>query len=67
MDLRDVEQPVMIHRRRGGWLAISHPELELRIGVIGQTEDEARIKFAERVESWAKSKADESANQQASH
>jgi hypothetical protein len=36
----------------GGWFAISGKASLLRIGVIGRSEDEARILFSESLKRW---------------
>jgi hypothetical protein len=36
-----------------GWLATSAPDCQLRIGVFGVDEADARRRFGEEVEAWA--------------
>jgi hypothetical protein len=38
---------------RRGWLAVSRPGSALRIGVVGQDEDDARRRFADELKAWA--------------
>jgi hypothetical protein len=45
-------QPTLLRRLSGGWLAVSVSGSILRIGVAGDTEDEARVKFDRAVEAW---------------
>ena len=49
-----VIRPVLIERTRGGWLAVSQAGSELRIGVVGDTEKQARQRFADALKKWAK-------------
>lgn len=44
--------PDMIHRKRGGWLAISPLGHSLRIGVVAETEERARVKFDRSLSDW---------------
>lgn len=44
--------PRLRPRECGGWLAVSEPNDNLRIGVTASTEAEARERFAESVEAW---------------
>ena len=48
-------QPRMALRRSGGWLAATPPGAAICIGVVGPTESDARERFAEALEIWAKS------------
>jgi hypothetical protein len=45
-------QPRVTARECGGWLAVSTPEDDLRIGVTADTESEARERFDAAVEAW---------------
>lgn len=44
--------PRLLERRCGGWLAASEAGAPLRIGVTAETEDLARIAFAQAVKEW---------------
>lgn len=46
--------PVLVERVCGGWLALTHPEIELRIGVTGRSQDEAKALFSAAIERWAR-------------
>lgn len=46
--------PVLVERDYGGWLAVSESGSRIRIGVIGDSEGEARSKFAATVAEWEK-------------
>jgi hypothetical protein len=48
----DVVTPVLIRRARGGWLAVSPPNSVLKIGVVAESEVEARERFAEALVAW---------------
>jgi hypothetical protein len=45
-------EPRLIPTSYGRWLAISQPGSRLRIGVIGDTEEDARQRFAAEREAW---------------
>jgi hypothetical protein len=45
-------EPDVVARECGGWLAVSKPDDELRIGVTADTEAEARERFDAEVEAW---------------
>ena len=45
-------RPCLVERQCGGWLALSPPDAILRIGVVGDTEQEAREKFIAALMSW---------------
>jgi hypothetical protein len=45
-------EPLLIPTDYGCWLAVSQPGSRLRIGVIGETEDDARQRFAAEREAW---------------
>lgn len=45
-------KPRLRRRDCGGWLAVSEPDDDLRIGVTGPTEVEARKRFGHAVEAW---------------
>ena len=51
-------EPSFIERARGGWLAVSPRRSIVAIGVVGRTEDEARRKFSEALERWARARGD---------
>lgn len=44
--------PDMIHRKKGDWLAISPLGHNLRIGVVAETEERARVKFCLSLSDW---------------
>jgi hypothetical protein len=54
-------QPKICRRKCGGYLAVSEEGSSLRIGVIGQSEEEARRLFKQEILEWVKilGKADE--------
>jgi hypothetical protein len=45
-------EPRLIPTAYGSWLAISQPGSRLRIGVIGETEEDALQRFAVEREAW---------------
>jgi hypothetical protein len=45
-------EPQLIPTAYGRWLAISQPGSRLRIGVLGETEEDARQRFAAEREAW---------------
>lgn len=47
-------RPELIERERGGWLAVSGPGSELRIGTVGETADQAADRFDEALAEWAR-------------
>lgn len=49
-------EPEIIQRVRGGVMAITRRNAGIRIGVICDTEVEARLKFAELVDGWLKAR-----------
>lgn len=49
-------EPGLIERVKGGWLAVSPRHSIVAIGVVGRTEDEARRKFSEARERWARAR-----------
>lgn len=48
----DPNAPRLLRRLNGGWLAVSGPGAEIRIGVEAETADEARKRFAEALQLW---------------
>lgn len=48
----------IILRECGGWLAVSVKSCEIKIGVTGDTEEEAAERFADTLAKWRKSIAD---------
>lgn len=44
----------LIHRKCGGWLAVSNRWADIKIGVAADTESEAREKYEATVEAWRK-------------
>lgn len=51
-ELKATSDPVLIHRPRGDWLALAPQEANLSLGVIGETEAEARVLFARSEQRW---------------
>ncbi len=45
-------QAVLLPRERGGWLAISAPDEQVRLAVQGDTEDDARDAFGRSAGRW---------------
>ncbi len=45
-------EPRLIERRNGGWLAVTDDDSPVRIGVVGDTEAEARERFHEALARW---------------
>jgi len=45
-------EPRLIQTTYGRWLAVSQPGSQLRIGVIGETEEDARQRFVDEREAW---------------
>jgi hypothetical protein len=45
-------EPRLIERRNGGWLAVTDDDSPVRIGVVGDTEAEARERFHEALTRW---------------
>lgn len=48
----DHPEPQLIRRQNGGWLAISGPGARVRVGVEGDTADEARQKYVAELAAW---------------
>jgi hypothetical protein len=57
----DILEPDVIKRVRGGYLAVSKRSLAVRLGAIGETEDQARAAFAELVDTWLRARNAENA------
>lgn len=49
-------EPIVVKRCRGDWFAVTGKEAEIRIGVIGNSEEDARAKFAQIVEGWRRAR-----------
>jgi hypothetical protein len=47
-----VVEPEVIRFRYGGWLAITSRATKLRIGVVGESESDARALFDESLRRW---------------
>jgi len=47
-----VNSPVLLRRLDGGWLAVSRPGVRVRIGVVADTANEARIRFTAEMREW---------------
>jgi hypothetical protein len=45
-------EPQLIERRNGGWLAVTDDDSPVRVGVIGDTEEEATERFREALARW---------------
>lgn len=45
-------EPTVLERGCGGWLAVSEPGAPLKIGVEGDTEQQARERFAVALAAW---------------
>ena len=45
-------EPVIVHARTGV-LAVAEPGSPIRVGVLGDSEEDARRRFAEELEAWA--------------
>ncbi len=45
-------EPHLIERRCGGWLAVTDDDSPVRVGVVGDTEDEARERFRDALARW---------------
>ena len=45
-------EPQLIERRTGGWLAVTDDTSPVQVGVVGDTEDEARERFREALARW---------------
>jgi hypothetical protein len=43
---------VLIERRGGGWLAVSAPGANLRIGVEGESQEQAEQNFVDALARW---------------
>lgn len=52
------EMPNLIHRRCGGWLAVSPRSEPIKIGVTADTRDDAICMFIASLERWRLIKAD---------
>lgn len=50
--MADTVQPKTSNRATGGWLAVSPPDAQFRIGTTGQTEQEAIDRFFEAWRKW---------------
>lgn len=46
------ENPRLIRRACGGWLAVSRPENAIRIGVCAPSEEQARADYAGTMARW---------------
>ena len=46
-----------VHADRGGYLAVSKRSVGIRIGAVGDTEDQARISFNKLVDQWFRAKS----------
>ena len=46
-------EPRLIHRACGGWLALSPERAKLRIGAVGDTEDDAWRNWKASARAWA--------------
>lgn len=47
-----VLEPEVLELHYGGWMALTKPETQVRIGVVGASEAEARTLFAASVARW---------------
>lgn len=45
-------EPQLIERRNGGWLAVTDDDSPVRVGVVGDTEAEARERFRAALARW---------------
>jgi hypothetical protein len=45
-------EPQLIERRTGGWLAVTDDTSPVQVGVVGDTEAEARQRFREALARW---------------
>jgi hypothetical protein len=52
MFYQERESPRIIQRKCGGWLAVSAPHEDLRIGVTAESEDAVRDKYQAAVTDW---------------
>jgi hypothetical protein len=52
--MSETVQPMTCNRLSGGWLAVSPPGAEFRIGVTGASEQEARDRFHVAWDRWTK-------------
>ena len=50
----DQIEPQLLRRLDGGWLAVSGPGAWIRIGVVADTEEEARQRFQQELAAWVK-------------
>lgn len=50
----DYIEPRVLRRECGGWLAVSPPGAEIRIGAIGITAESARERFRNELREWAR-------------
>lgn len=48
----DEFEPVLIERKCGGWLATTPRGYRLQIGVLGDSEDQARVNLFNSLEKW---------------
>lgn len=60
-------EPELVKRRRGGWLAITPRRLQLRIGAIGNSPEEARANFNELLIRWLAARDQELALKEPPH
>jgi hypothetical protein len=51
--MTQITGPILYARPHGDYLAVSHPCSELRIGVIGADEEDARRLFQTAADRWA--------------
>jgi hypothetical protein len=45
-------EPQLNQRRTGGWLAVTDDNSPIQVGVVGDTEAEARERFREALSRW---------------
>lgn len=53
------ENPRLVRRNCGGWLALSNRDSSLRIGVTGESEAKARDAYGQAIKAWKRNFADE--------
>lgn len=52
LETRHTENIRIVHRKCGGWLALSPTGFPLQIGVTAETEEGARASFAQTLARW---------------
>lgn len=52
-----IENPRLVERKRGGWLALTPADQSLQFGVTHESEEGARFAYAEALTAWRRTLA----------